>query len=148
MEVSDPWNSHPCTDEHVTFMAVFEGDPTELLVNSLRAKAPNNLWDMQQVSPACSIQRLAANRMMQKENRNIGMFLSDWMQTKKLNQTTKSSLCKNYLYLYQISTNMVNSEIWSLSTHLGGSSPFISTANKHVVNNNNDNKQILWGWDP
>lgn len=30
VEVSDPWNSHPCTDEHVTFVAVCEGDPTEL----------------------------------------------------------------------------------------------------------------------
>lgn len=124
MEVSDPWNSHPCTDEHVTFTAVFEGDPTELLVNSLRAKAPNDLWDMQQVSPAYSVQRLAANRMMQKKKMNIGMFLSDWMQTKKSNQTTKSSLCKNYLYLYQISTNMVNSEL-DLSTHLREDRPHL-----------------------
>lgn len=79
---------------------------------------------MQQVSPAYSVQRLAANRMMQKKKMNIGMFLSDWMQTKKSNQTTKSSLCKNYLYLYQISTNMVNSEL-DLSTHLGEDRPHL-----------------------
>lgn len=57
MGVSDPWNSHPCTDEHVTFVAVCVGNQPELLIAASRAKATNNLWNMQQVSPVWRVCR-------------------------------------------------------------------------------------------